>query len=196
MNEPIFMVEKPPQTIEDVHGGLRKLSLAKWRFIRTGSHAFSLLNFSSAAFAAEPTLPPPAQTKIDFVRDIQPIFSKHCYSCHGPDKQEKELRWDIKAVALKGGVSGPAIIPGNSKESRIIRLVAGLEKDLVMPKKGERLSADQIGLLRAWIDQGVAWPDSAATAAVPDKSDWWSFKPAKRHPLPQVTNGSKTKEPD
>jgi len=195
MNESIFMIEKPPQTVAGVLGGLQKSSFAKSQFVKRASTLLACAALAHAAFAADPTLPPPAQTKVDFVHDIQPILSKHCYSCHGPDKQEKELRWDIKSVALKGGASGPAILPGNSAESRVIRLVAGLEKDLVMPKKGERLSADQIGLLRAWIDQGVSWPDSVATAAAPDKSDWWSFKPAQRPPLPQVKNGSKTKNP-
>jgi len=140
-------------------------------------------------------LPPSAKRKIDFVRDIQPILSKNCYGCHGPDKQEKELRWDVRSSALKGGTSGPAIVPGKSAESRMIHLVAGLEKDLVMPKKGARLSAEEIGLLRGWIDQGVSWPDAVATAAVADKSDWWSFKPARRAELPQVKNKTWARNP-
>ena len=57
-----------------------------------------------------------------------------------------------------------------------------------MPKKGERLSAEEIGLLRAWIDQGATWPDEVAEPKKTDKSDWWSFKPAERPQLPQVTN--------
>ncbi|MEO6035882.1 MAG: DUF1553 domain-containing protein [Verrucomicrobiota bacterium] len=131
---------------------------------------------------------PPAQKQIDFVRDIEPILAERCYSCHGPDKQENELRWDTKAIALKGGTSGPAIIPGKSAESRMIHLVAGLEKNLVMPKKGERLTPAQIGLLRAWIDQGANWPEEVAVAKPSDKSDWWSFKPAKKPLLPHVKN--------
>ena len=133
-------------------------------------------------------LPPPAQKQIDFVRDVQPILSGRCYSCHGEDKQENELRWDTKSSALKGGTSGPAIIPGKSAESRMIHLVAGLEKNLVMPKKGERLTTEEIGLLRAWIDQGATWPDEAAQPKTNDKADWWSFKPASRPSLPSVKN--------
>src|SRR5437867_3086256 len=71
-------------------------------------------------------LPPPAQKRIDFVRDIQPILAARCYSCHGPDKQENDLRWDRRASALKGGSSGPVIVPGKSAESRMIHLVSGL----------------------------------------------------------------------
>jgi len=158
------------------------------RFRITAWSAFAAAVFACSAAAADISkLPPPVQKRVDFTRDIQPILSRHCYSCHGPDKQEDDLRWDVKAAALKGGVSGPAIIPGKSEESRMIHLVAGLEKNLVMPKKGGRLTAEQIGLLRAWIDQGASWPDE--TAARPaDKSDWWSFKPATHPPLPKVKN--------
>ncbi len=195
MNALIFMSERLFQAVAGVRVRLADSGLAPCIF---GKAAILLLVgavLTQSAVAAETKLPPPASTKIDFVRDIQPILAKHCYSCHGPDKQEKELRWDMKAAALKGGTSGPAIVPGRSTESRMIRLVAGLEKDLVMPKKGERLSLEQIGLLRAWIDQGVSWPDSAANAAAPDKSDWWSFKPAKRPPLPALKTGEKIKNP-
>ncbi len=132
---------------------------------------------------------------MDFVREVQPILSKHCYSCHGPDKQENDLRWDVKSAALKGGTSGPAIVPGKSAESRMIHLVAGLEKNLVMPKRGVRLTPEQIGLLRAWIDQGALWPDEAATAKPTDKSDWWSFKPASRPALPKVKNKKWARNP-
>ena len=107
-------------------------------------------------------LPPAASTKVDFVKDIQPILSQSCLGCHGPKKQEAELRWDAKEIALKGGEHGAVIVPGKSAESKMIQLVAGLDPENVMPKKGERLTAEQIGLLRAWIDQGANWPDSAS----------------------------------
>ncbi|HKS37357.1 MAG TPA: PSD1 and planctomycete cytochrome C domain-containing protein, partial [Verrucomicrobiae bacterium] len=110
-----------------------------------------------------------------------------CYGCHGPKKEEAGLRWDVKEVALKGGESGPAIVPGKSAESRMIHLVAGLQDDLVMPAKGERLSAEQIGLLRAWIDQGAGWPDSASVKITSNR-DHWAFKAPLRSALPEVKN--------
>ena len=55
------------------------------------------------AFAAE-------QAKVDFARDIQPIFIKRCFECHGPDKQKSDLRLDRKADALKGGKSGKPLL--------------------------------------------------------------------------------------
>ena len=165
---------------------------------RTAQCYFVIASFicSSPAEAIDiAKLPSPTQRQVDFIRDIQPILSKNCYSCHGPDKQENELRWDTKAVALKGGTSGPAIISGKSAESRMIHLVAGLEKGLVMPKKGERLTAEQIGLLRAWIDQGANWPEEVAIPKAIDKADWWSFKPASIPTLPKVKNKKWVRNP-
>lgn len=150
---------------------------------------------TGAAGADSAQLPPPVSRPVDYVREIEPIFSRHCYSCHGPDQQEAGLRLDAKSAALRGGESGPVILAGKSAESRLIQLVAGLEKNLVMPKKGERLSPEQIGLLRAWIDQGASWPDAPAVAKPDDKSDWWSFKPAARPPLSRVKNQKWARNP-
>ena len=137
---------------------------------------------SAALFAAD--LPPAASRPVDFVQDIQPIFAEHCASCHGPDKQKSGYRLDVREVALKGGDSGhPAILPGAGATSPIVHWVAALDPDEVMPPTGTRLSDTQIGLLRAWIDQGAVWPDSASTK-VADALDWWSLRPLHQPPLP------------
>jgi mono/diheme cytochrome c family protein len=134
------------------------------------------LSGDGAAIAAPSApLPPPASRPIDFVKDIQPIFAGHCFDCHGPKKQEAQFRLDNKEIALKGGELGPAIVPGNSAESLLVKAIAGVKPDFIMPKKGERLTNDQIGLLRAWIDQGAAWPDSASVK-IQDKRNQWAFK--------------------
>ena len=151
--------------------------------------SLAVLNPATAAEVDVSKLPPPASVVVDFIKDIQPILAHSCYACHGPEKQENSLRWDMKAIALKGGVSGPAIIPGNSSQSRMIHLVAGLEKGLVMPQKGERLTPAQIGLLRAWIDQGAQWPDVPERKTRSDErgnSDHWAFKTALRQSIPEV----------
>ena len=98
-------------------------------------------------------LPPPAKDAVDFQRDVQPILAKRCHECHGPMKQSSGLRLDASEAALKGGNSGPVIVPGKSADSRLIHLVAGLDAELKMPPKGPALSAEEIGKLRAWIDQ-------------------------------------------
>jgi len=155
--------------------------------------AYFALVAGVAAGAAE--LPPPAKRKVDFVKDIQPILASRCYECHSGDKHKAELRWDVKKLALKGGESGPAIIPGNSAKSRMIQLVGGMNPDLVMPQKGERLTPEQIGLLRAWIDQGANWPDGVDKVAYADPKDHWAFKAPVRPKEPQVRNAAWVRNP-
>src|SRR3954464_4111015 len=118
------------------------------------------------------SLPPAATRPVDFVKDIQPIFADRCLGCHGPKKHEAEFRLDAKAIALKGGELGPAILPGKSADSLLVQAVGGMKPDLKMPRKGEPLTAEQIGLLRAWIDQGAVWPDSASVKIIDPRDHW------------------------
>src|SRR3954466_12786838 len=149
----------------------------------------------STMWAADSVSLPPAATRpVDFVKDIQPIFADRCLGCHGPKKQEAEFRLDAKEIAMKGGELGPAILPGNSADSLLVRFVGGLEPDHVMPKKGERLSTEQVSVLRAWIDQGAAWPESASVKIV-DKRNHWAFKPPTRPPEPKVSAAEWVRNP-
>src|SRR5436190_21358274 len=95
------------------------------------------------------SLPAPADHKVDFAKEIKPIFESSCIKCHGRGRTKGELSIESRETLLKGGESGPAIIPGKSEQSRLIELVSGLDPDTVMPQKGKRLSPEQIGLLRA-----------------------------------------------
>lgn len=153
------------------------------------------LSFRVLVGAAEPIdvskLPPPSSQAVDFVRDVQPLFQKTCYSCHGPEKQESGLRLDKKQRAFNGGDNGKALIAGNSAGSRLVQLVAGLDEDVGrMPPEGEGtpLTSEQIGILRAWIDQGAHWPDQAKATTSP--TDLWSLKPLQRPSLPAVKDSS------
>ncbi len=114
---------------------------------------------------------------VDFVRDVRPIFEKHCYECHGQEKQKSGLRLDVKGAAMKGGDNeAPDIIPGMAKGSPLIHLITTDDEDEMMPPKGERLSALQIATIRAWIDEGAMWPDGVDAVKLKDKRDHWSFK--------------------
>jgi hypothetical protein len=147
------------------------------------------------------SLPPPAGIKVDFSRDIEPIFRERCQSCHGPKLQNGGLRLDTRAGAMAGGYSGPVIKPGGSAESRLIQLVAGLKKGLVMPVGGLRLSPEQVGVLRAWIDQGAPWPEPGNNASetplarTASKSAHWAFLPPKRPVVPQLKDSSWVRNP-
>src|SRR5215831_17706193 len=84
-----------------------------------------LLGSIEAAGAEAPKLPKTAVGKVDFGKEIQPIFEKTCYECHGSEKQKAGLRLDQKADALKGGESGPVLVPRKSAESLLIQAVTG-----------------------------------------------------------------------
>src|SRR5712692_6643864 len=97
---------------------------------------------ASSALAADP---------VDYLRDVKPILSQHCYSCHGPQKQKSGLRLDSAAAARKGGNSGPAIVSGNSVESLLIKAVTGSDDSLPrMPFQKPALSSSQITFLKTW----------------------------------------------
>ena len=102
--------------------------------------------------------------KIDFTRDVQPIFAKHCYTCHGERKQKAGLRLDRRPDALLSKL----FVVGKSAESRLIRLVSGTDPENRMPPDGQMLLAKDIETLRAWIDQGAKWPAP--------EGDHWSLR--------------------
>lgn len=138
------------------------------------------------ALAVVLDLPPTAARPVDFKADVLPIFQASCVGCHGPDRQKGGLRLDVKARALKGGDNfAPAIVPGKSEDSPLIQFVAGLEPTLTMPPKGNRLSPEQIGLLRAWIDQGAPWPDEASAQVEDPAKTHWAYQPLTRPTLPE-----------
>ncbi len=144
------------------------------------------IHCATGAWAAAPA-------KVDFARDIQPIFANRCAECHGEKKQQSGFRLDDKVIALRGGESGkPAIVPGKSAASHLIQLVTSKDPDEAMPSKGERLTAEQIGLLRAWIDQGANWPDALSKAS---SKPHWAFKAPVKPALPKVANPSWARTP-
>ena len=109
-----------------------------------------------AADAAK--LPPPAPHTVDFEKEIKPLFEAACIKCHAKGKEKGGFSLETREAFLKGGETGPGALIGKSGESLVVEAVAGIDRDLIMPKKGTRWTAEQVGLLRAWIDQGAAWP--------------------------------------
>ena len=141
-----------------------------------------------AAGSFDLRLPPPTKRPVDFARDIKPLFQQYCFECHGPGKDNGGLSLATRALALDGGDNGRVIVPGKSVLSPLVRWVAALDKDRVMPPDGDRLSAEQIGIIRAWIDQGAVWPESAdeVDPRVAKAGNHWSFKPLRRPSLPEL----------
>ena len=122
---------------------------------------FALLSLGIAALAATPAsgeLPPPSdKTGVIYEKDIKPILDKTCLRCHGEQKPKGKLRLDTLAGILKGGEDGKVIIPGKSEKSPLVQAVARVKEDEAMPPegKGKPLTKEQVGLIRAWIDQGA-----------------------------------------
>ena len=153
---------------------------------------------SPAAAAEAAQLPPAATRNIDFESEVEPILHQRCYACHGPSMQTNGLRLDQRAMALKGGYSGPAILPGDSSRSPLVLRLASDIEGFRMPPAGPRLSPQQISTLRAWIDQGTAWPEAAAPTqerpSVPANAHW-SFQPVRRPQLPPVKQAAWIRNP-
>ena len=95
-------------------------------------------------------LPPAVKRTVDFAKDIQPIFENSCFDCHDKETQKGRLGLDSVAGILSGGDSGePLFVRGSSAESLIIKRVTSENLKEVMPSKGEHLSTEQVGVLRA-----------------------------------------------
>jgi hypothetical protein len=142
----------------------------------------SILVRAQAPASQAPPAPPQA---IDFGRDIQPIFEKYCAECHGRSKARAQLRLHSPEWIRKGGQSGPAVVPGDSHSSELMRRVLEPNDDDRMPLDADPLPAETIGQLRAWIDQGAQMPAGNAAAAAIDEH--WAYKKPVRPEPPAVS---------
>ena len=136
-----------------------------------------------ALFACWLLAGPPAAAA-DFTTDVRPVLAKHCVGCHGPEKQKGGLRLDSAAGLRAGGDSGPPIVPGDSAKSRLYQAITGADDVPTMPPKGDRLSAADVGRIKAWIDQGAKLPADDGAAKVTH----WAFRSVKRPPVPAIAN--------
>ena len=127
---------------------------------------FNLPRAASAQVAATASATSASGRQVSFVRDIQPLMERSCLKCHGGEKPKGDFSLASREALLKGGQSGdPAVVPGPSAESHLLRYVTDQVEDLEMPPLRRRdkfpaLSADEVALLRAWIDSGAEWTKS------------------------------------
>ena len=148
-----------------------------------------------------------------FTARVLPLLELRCISCHGPEKVKGGLRMDTREALLKGGETGPAVVPGQPGASLLLQAVMHSKKDLEMPPK-EKLTTNDIAVLEKWITDGAPWPNSAVISAVAPKAspgerlgdawhdprnpivrifggqrlDLWSFKPIRHDGPPVVRN--------
>ena len=132
--------------------------------------------------------------QVDFARDVYPIFKQHCFKCHEGVSASSGLRLDLRAEVF-GETSGkPLVKAGKSSESRLIQVITGKVPGKMMPRQADPLSEKQISVLRAWIDQGVAWDDKLLPPQFA-KSDHWAFQPLAKSEPPRVKNQGWVRNP-
>jgi hypothetical protein len=127
-----------------------------------------------------------------FEARIRPVLVEQCQSCHGEKKQRAKLRLDSKDAVLKGGESGPAIVPGKVEESLLIKALRH-QGDLKMPE-GKKLPASVVGDFEKWVAMGAPDPRTLAAPPVAATIDWtaarkfWAFQPPQKPAPPSVRN--------
>jgi mono/diheme cytochrome c family protein len=136
-----------------------------------------LMTSPFALSAAEP---------VDYLRDIKPVLKERCFACHGALKQQAGLRLDTGEHIRRGGDSGPAAVAGQSGTSPLIARITSPDPTNRMPSEGKPLTAEQIALIKAWIEQGATSPLNEQPEA--DPREHWAFKKPERPRAPQIKN--------
>ena len=173
-----------------------------WFGLRLGTlfigAAFWLLLFIPSAFPAEIG----ADGTEFFEKKVRPILSEHCYECHSARSQKLrgKLMLDSRAGILRGGESGPAMLPGDPDKSLLIKAVRYADLDLQMPPKNQKLSNRQINVLTTWVAMGAPWPVEDKTVVARAKASdfeitvkdraYWAFQLVRRPPVPVVKHAA------
>ncbi len=140
------------------------------------------------------TEPPSATVVPAFQRDIAPILTARCVSCHGPEEQESFLRLDSHAEVLKGGLTGSVIVPGDGARSLLVQHLTG-EARPRMPDGKPPLPPDEIARITEWIDAGAPGPRVATVAAEKPRTRHWAYVPPVRPSLPPVRDEDWVRNP-
>ncbi len=138
-----------------------------------------------------------------FEKQVRPLLAEHCHSCHSAktNKARGGLTLDSREALLKGGDSGPAVVPGRPEQSLLVKAVHGTQADLQMPPKG-KLRPAQVAVFEKWVRDGAVYPGGTTAAAAPPSAPgsaaaraFWSFQPLRRHPAPAVRDAAWVRQP-
>ncbi len=177
------------------HGKFAENFLSTVRIRVATSFVLAGLIFAGNALclgAAKPT----TEQAAFFEQKIRPLLAERCFKCHSHDAEKIKggLVLDSLAGALKGGDTGPAIVPGQPEKSLLIKAVSGADPDLQMPPK-KKLAASEIETLKQWVKIGAPWPGASSQTSLPkrassqitdDDRKWWSYQPVRKPAPPQV----------
>jgi hypothetical protein len=136
--------------------------------------------------------PAPRAAADFFETSIRPLLAGTCQKCHGSQKQSSGLRLDSREAVLKGGDSGPGLVPGKPEESLLVQVVAQTHGELKMPPKG-KLPEPAVAALRSWVEMGAPWGEasSPSTGSKLDHSaghTHWAFDPLRAVVPPRVND--------
>jgi mono/diheme cytochrome c family protein len=139
-----------------------------------------------------PAADPDAAAVAFFEKQVRPLLAEHCHGCHSAkaNKARGGLTLDGRDAILKGGESGPAVVPGKPEQSLLVAAVRATKGDLRMPPKG-KLRPAQVAALEKWVRDGAPYPAGATAAAAldptsPEARQFWSFRPLRQQTLPPV----------
>ena len=168
---------------------------AAWGVLGLGT--LSVAALPHKATGDPPAAPVPAEQAAFFEAKIRPVLVESCVPCHNKDSAMGGLRLDTRAMLLKGGETGPAILSGDADKSLLITAVHQTGK-LKMPQGG-KLTPEQIENLSAWVKMGAPWPDTKGVVeAKPGSEKWrsfWSLQPVKAPAVPAVKTKAWVKNP-
>ena len=170
---------------------------------RVGPIVFLFVVCGSALATSEALAEPQADKSAafeHFENHVRPLLSERCFGCHGEKKQWAGLRLDSRNGLLKGGDTGPAVVPGRPTDSELIRRVAEVDDDLRMPPadSGRALSKLEIAALEEWIRRGAVWPKELGETRTSPAGDWrrhWAFQPVRRVAPPEVEQVDRVSTP-
>ncbi len=129
-----------------------------------------------------------------FLDKVAPVLEARCVHCHGEDSPKGKLSLTKASGMLKGGESGPAVVPGKPDESVLLEMISGEKPE--MPQKDKPLSTQQVAAVRAWIEQGAHWPgDLVLQDRRFDGRKWWAFEPLRRPVVPSVQGSDWVRTP-
>jgi len=138
------------------------------------------------------TLSPPFAVE-QFEQQVWPLLQRRCHGCHGADLQEGGLRLDVRSRALQGGDTAVAIAPGSGERGELFARLTTDDPARRMPQGEDPLSANEISLLKSWIEGGAPWPDSLAGREAP--SPHWAYQPIGNPAIPDVRTADWVRTP-
>ena len=168
---------------------LRLIVIAAMALLVSVGHATSLQQRPSQVASTQNA------AQVDFATEVQPILKASCFACHSGERPMAQLRLDVRSMALKGGVSGPTIVPGNSAGSSLMHRVTGEGGVTRMPLAQAALASEKVEILRRWIDQGATWPDALANEGNATIRQHWAYVKPVRSAVPPVASAAWVRNP-